>query len=58
MKLSSASDAIARDTDAVTRLLQQQTELMEQMRRNAQHEGADAMIPGSNNETSAILATN
>ena len=57
MKLSSASDAIARDTDAVTRLLQQQTELMEQMRRNAQHEGADAMTPRSNNETmSAILA--
>ena len=58
MKLSSASDDVPREADAVTRLLQQQTELMEQMRRNAQHEGADAMIPGSNNETSAILATN
>ena len=58
MKLSSASDAVPRDTDAVTRLLQQQTELMEQMRRDAQHqEGADALTPRSNNEAlSAILA--
>ena len=30
------SDAVPRDTDAITRLLQQQTELMEQMRRDAQ----------------------
>ncbi|EGI68796.1 hypothetical protein G5I_02511 [Acromyrmex echinatior] len=43
MKLSSASDAVPRETDAVIRLLQQQTELMEQIHRDAQHEGADAM---------------
>ncbi|EGI58773.1 hypothetical protein G5I_13106 [Acromyrmex echinatior] len=35
MKLPT-SDAVPRDTDAITRLLQQQTELMEQMRRDAQ----------------------
>ena len=56
MKLSSASDAVPRETDAVIRLLQQQTELMEQIHRDAQHEGADAMTSRNNKTLSAIIA--